>query len=189
MKEITIQVPDGKRAEWVDGVLTLVDAPQVDNRPVTERIKTFDDALRELGEEHDAVKTYRALMGESVYDDAKDILAYLKLRVITAALNDGWQPQFTEDETRWYVWYGISLRDNIEDLDDEDKSRVVGRSRYNGYAFGGLVCACADSASSSSYSANGSRLAFKTEALAEYAGKQFAELYGNYLLNGLQPIE
>ena len=40
MKEISIPVPDGKRAEWINGVLTLVDEQKVDNRPVTERIKT-----------------------------------------------------------------------------------------------------------------------------------------------------
>lgn len=40
-KEITIPVPDGKRAEWINGVLTLVDEPKEDNRPVTERIKTL----------------------------------------------------------------------------------------------------------------------------------------------------
>ena len=40
--EIKIDVPAGKKAEWVNGVLTLVDETPKDNRPVTERVKTFE---------------------------------------------------------------------------------------------------------------------------------------------------
>lgn len=41
MKTITIEIPDGKKAEWVNGVLTLVDdKPQDPN----EQIKSFEDA-------------------------------------------------------------------------------------------------------------------------------------------------
>lgn len=58
MKEITIQVPDGKNAERVNGVLTLADEEVKDSRTVTERIKTFKDACEELGEEHPLVKQY-----------------------------------------------------------------------------------------------------------------------------------
>ena len=40
MKEITIPVPDGKRAEWINGV--FVDKPkQVDKPSVMEHIKTL----------------------------------------------------------------------------------------------------------------------------------------------------
>ena len=57
MKKIEIEVPEGKKAEWVNGVLTLVD----DNPPnVMERIKTFEDAYNELGKGHPLVVTYRA---------------------------------------------------------------------------------------------------------------------------------
>lgn len=41
-KKIEIEIPEGKKAEWINGVLTLVDESQKDNRPVTERIKTFE---------------------------------------------------------------------------------------------------------------------------------------------------
>ena len=45
MKKIEIEIPDGKRAERVNGVLTLVDEKPED---VTDRIKTFEDAVKEL---------------------------------------------------------------------------------------------------------------------------------------------
>ena len=48
MKQIQLSVPDGKRVEWqeVDGktIAVLVDEEVKDDRPVTERIKTFEDA-------------------------------------------------------------------------------------------------------------------------------------------------
>ena len=45
-KTIQIQIPEGKVAEWqeIDGKTILVAVDEVDNRPVTERIKTFEYA-------------------------------------------------------------------------------------------------------------------------------------------------
>ena len=55
MKKIEIEIPEGKKAEWVDGVLTLVDEKPKD---ITERIKTFDDAVKALGDDHPLVLQY-----------------------------------------------------------------------------------------------------------------------------------
>lgn len=67
-------------------------------------------------------------------------------------------------------------------MSDEEKaeSRCVGRSNYNAFADGGLVYSYANDASSYSFAYSGSRLAFKSEELAEYAGKQFAELFADF---------
>lgn len=58
---------------------------------IMERIKTFDDAFKELGENHPLVKEYhkRHLFLEDDSDISSDLVAYLKLRIITAALNEG----------------------------------------------------------------------------------------------------
>lgn len=114
MKEITIHVPDGKRAEWINGILTLVDEQKVDNRPVTERVKTFEDACSELGETNVLVQAYRTAEF-NISGNLKDILeviAYLKLRIISAALNEGWEPKFTDDEYRWYPWFNLCTKEN-----------------------------------------------------------------------------
>ena len=58
---------------------------------IMERVKTFEDACDELGEDHQYVKAYREWMRIS-YAECKDITAYLKLRIICAALNEGWKP-------------------------------------------------------------------------------------------------
>lgn len=157
-----------------------------DNRPVTERIKTFEDALNALGEDNVLVrqfKLYEAQMnGEE--EDMNDLTAFIKLRIITAALNDGWKPTFAEDEVRYYPWFILYTESEYNDLDDEDKERccrVVGRSHYNANAYGGLVYAGASYASSNSGAGNGSRLAFRSRELALYAGKQFIETWCDFV--------
>lgn len=105
MKKIEIEIPDGKRAEWVNGVLTLVDDTPKD---ITERIKTFEDACAKLGDKHPLVTQYRLIAGGyEGEEETDDLIAYLKLRIIVAALNEGWKPKFTEDEQRWYPWFKL----------------------------------------------------------------------------------
>lgn len=174
--EIRIDVPAGKKAEWVNGVLTLVDETPKDNRPVTERVKTFEDAVRELGEEHPLVKEWH--LGDGL---SADLEAYLKLRIIVAALNEGWKPKFTTDEYRYFPWFVLYTEEEYNNLSDEDKSRVVRRSSYNSETGGGVACVGAYYDSSCADSNNGSRLAFKNSDLARYAGKQFIEIYADFV--------
>lgn len=149
--------------------------------PIQVRVQTFEDAVRELGDEHPAVRTYNSFKyGYSAKEP--DVMAYLKLRIITAALNEGWEPQFTEDERRWYCWYNLISKEDLDSMSEEEKKerRVVGRASNNAYAYGGLVYSGASYVSSYSFTYLGSRLAFKSEELAEYAGKQFIEIYADY---------
>jgi len=71
----------------------------------------------------------------------------------------------------------------------KEERRVVGRACGHASAYGGLVYAHAYSVSSYSYTVSGSRLAFKSEELAEYAGKQFAEIYADYCFIPETPAE
>lgn len=181
MKKVEIEIPDGKEAKWVNGVLTLVDVE--DTRPITERVKTFEDACAVLGEDHLYVQMFQDIYTKSEKAGANvnsDVVAYLKLRIITAALNEGWEPKFTTDEWRWYPWFRLLTKSDIEELSEEEKGRVVGRADSFANANGGLVYADASLVSTSSSTSRGSRLAFKSEELADYAGTQFAEIYANF---------
>lgn len=153
-------------------------------KDITNRIKTFEDACNELGSSHSLVLAYQNtnLRDEEVAKPNKDIIAYMKLRIIVAALNEGWKPQFIPGEYRWFPYFILYTKDEIDKMDEETKARVVYRSHYDASASGGVSCAY--SVHDSAYvSANiGSRLAFKTEELAEYAGKQFAEIYADFML-------
>lgn len=181
-KEITIPVPDGKRAEWINGVLTLVDEQKVDNRPVTERIKTFDDACNALGDEHPLVTQYRLTAAAYKGDPmTEDFIAYLKLRIIVAALNEGWEPKFEKGEYRYFPWFYLYTKEQYDELDDEVKGCCVLRSGNNTNSSSGLVSVSASNDASSSYSVSGSRLAFKTRELAAYAGRQFIEEWADFM--------
>lgn len=150
--------------------------------PATERVKTYEDAVNELGNDHPLVEAASSAEWRFTNSEDKDIIAYLKLRVIVAALNDGWKPQFVPGEQRWYPWYELISKEDYEAMSDDEKQerRCVGRSNSNVHAYGGLVYSDAFYASSYSYASYGSRLAFKSEELAKYAGKQFAELFADF---------
>ena len=170
-KKVKKQIPAGKKAALDEKL-----------QDVTERIKTFADACSELGSDHPFVKAYDGYMTQIHQPNMNDydLVSYLQLRIITAALNEGWEPQFTKGENRWYFWYGLITKEQYDKLSAEDKSRVVGRGGYYAYAYCGLVYAFANYASLSLYTNFGSRLAFKSEELAAYAGRQFAEIYADF---------
>lgn len=151
-------------------------------KDIKKRVKTFEDACEVLGEDHQYVKAYREWM-RIYYADCKDVTAYLKLRIIVAALNEGWKPKFDGDECRYYPWFYIYTKEGYEKLnkDEKKKCRVVGRSHDNAYAFGGVVCSSAHFSPSYSYSYHGSLIVFKTRELAEYCEKQFIDIWEDYL--------
>jgi hypothetical protein len=177
-KTIQIEVPADKKAEWqeVCGKTVLVMVDEKDNRPVTERIKTFEDACNELGEDHPMVSVYDALVtranGEQSLAEwmGKDVVAFLKLRIITEALNEGWHPKFTEDEYRYYPWFYIYTKEEYDNFSEEEKRRCVGRASVS-----------AVDASSYSITDYGVRLAFSNRDLAEYAGRQFIDIWADFV--------
>lgn len=184
-KVIQIEVPTGKKAEWVDGVLKLVDCEQEeqkDNRPITERVKTFEDACQILGIDAEAIQE----QWESAGLDMIDEIAYQKLRIITAALNEGWEPDFTKpDEYRYYPYLCLWTKEELEQKTDEWKDeRNLQLWRGGGSSFLGATCGLAFANSNSAWSnacaSISARLAHKTEELAIYSGKQFTELWANY---------
>lgn len=181
-KQITIPVPDGKRAEWINGVLTLVDEQKVDNRPVTERIKTFDDACNALGDEHPLVTQYRLTAAAYKGDPmTEDFIAYLKLRIIVAALNEGWKPKFEKGEYRYFPCFYLYTKEQYDELDDEEKGRCVLRSGNSSVSYNGFVYCGANYDASFSNTYSGSRLSFRTRELAAYAGRQFTEEWTDFV--------
>lgn len=150
---------------------------------VRERIKTFEEALDELElRSADGDEYAESLCDDwhNITTDSKDLIAFLKLRIITEALNEGWRPQFVKDERRWYPYFRLYTKEEIEKMDDEIKARVVARSSSSAVAFGGVSYAHANNDSAVVNASCGSRLAFKTAELAEYAGKQFIEIYADF---------
>lgn len=172
-KKLEIEIPEGKTAVWRNGILTLIDEPEKD---VRKRIKTFEDACHEIGIDAEAWNRDKISLGLE-----PDVLAFLKLRIIVKALNEGWEPQFTEDECRYYPWLILYTGEEYNKLDEEEKSRVVYRSYSYANAFGGVSCASAGNVSSFAYAYIGVRLAFKTSELAAYCGRQFLDIWADFV--------
>ncbi|MGE9312847.1 hypothetical protein ACLOAU_14460 [Niabella sp. CJ426] len=117
---------------------------------VTDRIKTFEDACKELGID----KIQMELIGLDS-GDSESVESYIKLIIIAKALNEGWMPDWSDsNQYKYFPWF-------------EHKS-----------GFGLSYDGCDYWHASTSV---GSRLCFKSSELAEYAGKQFGDIYNNYL--------
>lgn len=172
-KKLEIEIPEGKTAVWRNGILTLIDEPEKD---VRKRIKTFEDACHEIGIDAEAWNRDKISLGLE-----PDVLAFLKLRIIVKALNEGWEPRFTEDECRYYPWFILYTGEEYNKLDEEEKSRVVYRSSYYAYALGGVLYANASYDSSFASASIGVRLAFKTSELAAYCGRQFLDIWADFV--------
>lgn len=139
---------------------------------ITERIKTFDDAVAYLGEDCKLVQEYRAT--SIGLKDNKDIVAYTKLRIIAAALNEepeGWRPTYPDNnghggDYRWAPYF---------------RAVFVGGSAVIG-ACAGLASANPSSACSAAAAFYGSRLCYKSEELAQYSGQQFTDIWTELIM-------
>lgn len=164
-------------------------AQKADKRPVTERIKTFEDACRELGEEHPLIQAYRQILEIATCEDymketfGVDMVAYLKLRIICAALNEGWEPKFTEDEWRYYPWFYLYTQQELDDMDDDEKQErhMIDTGDYE-TEYCGFGYAHSSNVPSYSYADFGSRLCLKNSELATYCGKQFISIWADFNL-------
>ena len=120
---------------------------------IMDRIKTYEDACKELGREPYDEKQLEKL------GLTKNDIAYQKIVVIVEALNEGWKPDVCDSNVeRWYPWFKPLGSPSSFAFDDSNCDY--------GYALAG----------------SGSRLALKSEQLADYCGKKFLELWKEMLL-------
>lgn len=165
---------------------TYKDEPKEDNRPVTERIKTFDDACQELNMKALSGDETAAFLLADYESNADNInnpqtLAYMRLAIIVYALNEGWEPKFEKDEHRYYPWFYLYTKEQYDELDEEEKGCCVLRSGGSTNSYYGFVNVNAYYVASYSYSSSGSRLIFRTRELAAYAGRQFTEEWADFV--------
>src|SRR5437762_3029960 len=114
------------------------------------KIKTFEAACKKLG-----IDPKKAIPVLPDHPHNKALIALAKLLIIIEVVNDGWKPDWNnDDEYKYYPWFDM----------EKTKTNPSGfsLSRVN-YDF--------------TNSDVGSRLCFKTRELAEYTVKQFIGLY------------
>ena len=164
-------------------------AQKADNRPVTERIKTFEDACIELGADHPLVLAYKELIYLSVKKNVSlktyglDMIAYMKLRIICAALNEGWIPQFIAREHRYFPMFWLFSEQLIQDTDENEKiaRHLIPACDYRtGYA--GFASAFTGEFTIPENARAGAFLCLKSEALATYCANQFIDIWADFCL-------
>lgn len=151
--------------------------------PITDKIKTFGDACRELGEDNCLVEEFKDVLGISCV--TADLIAYLKLRIICAALNEDWKPNFCAGEYRYAPYFCLYTKEELNQKTKKWKNEnnavlFSGNASYGAYA--GLVYASSYYAPSPTGATVGSLLCLKSRELAEYCGRQFADIWADYLL-------
>ena len=192
MKELKLDVPQEKAQEFAKEMIALAEKYDVKVKgidtllPITERVKTYEDACHVLGFE--PVDFYK-LRYSSPIDGSrcfleKDEVAYIKLKTIAAALNEGWEPQFTTDEYRWYPWFTLWTEEELKGKSEQwKKDRALwlfgGPSSFGAYC--GLAAASSYAAWSISSASLSARLAVKSKELAVYFGKQFISIWADYV--------
>lgn len=124
---------------------------------ITDRVKTYADACAVLG-----IKETLPDVGGLRPKDRPSVTAYYKLIVIAQALNEGWEPDWTnENQEKWFPWFYF----------DREKNKTAG-----------FADALTSDAPTITHAYIGSRLCFKTEALCAYAARQFEPLYEAWIL-------
>ena len=124
---------------------------RVFQKDITERVKSIEDAIRELGNNDVEVIQLNRMKSIGLQNH---IIGNQELIVIAKALNEGWQPDWQNDnEYKYFPWF------------DMDNSSSAGRFSFDGA--GGQY----------SHSNVGSRLCFKSRELSNYAGNQFEDIY------------
>lgn len=158
----SLQEADEAAREYIDARenLTIFDMAvmSIEVNVSCETVKTYEDACEVLGVEP---------MDEQAMAAAgfrPDEIARRKLETITAALNDGWKPDWNNtSQAKWVPWFYIEP------------------NQEEGATSAGLAAASYRvPASTSAYF--GSRLCFKDARVARYAAQQFTELYALILV-------
>ena len=113
----------------------------------------------------------------------KHIMALMKLEVISRALwGRDWEPKPDPNgrETFWWPWFALYTQAEIDNMSDEDKGALLAGLANSG-AHAGFGLLNTTFRSSLAHATLGFSLCQQTEEKAEYFGKQFKELWADYL--------
>lgn len=125
----------------------------------------------------------------------KHIIALMKLEIISRAL---WgksfepEPDAEGNKIYWYPWFALYTKDEVDRMSDEERKSLCG-ALFGGIANYGARAGfgCLNAFHRSSYSSAdvGFRLCQETEEKAAYFGRQFIELWAEYLAYGFKVTE
>ena len=137
----------------------------------TRRIKTFEQACHKLGDSHYLVSQYKSIQQKDTKLDA-----FMKLCIITDALNEGWTPNFTEYEHRYYPFFRLFSRYEVEYMKEDRKKDLLAFGKNS--MFFDMMAISTNNLTVDICPL----LTLKDRDLAEYCGEQFKDIWFDYLI-------
>ncbi len=139
---------------------------------IKKRVYSYESAVADLKEQE---ADFTGL--------TSDEIAYRKLKTIAKALNEGRRPDLDKGEWFYFPVFYIYTKAEIEamskkEIKERGITRLGGSATYG--AIAGWRSAPTSARFSYAYASYGFRLCVKDSELAEYFGKQFIELWGDY---------
>lgn len=139
---------------------------------IKDKVKTFMDAVEILGRNNQTVKNYYDMEYKKCN---KDTIAFTKLKIITEALNEGWKPKYDIMEGGYYTSFDIISEYEYERLKENEKKESMVFNRPDDKVIFALV------SSKLSVSCESYKLSLRSRDLAEYCGKQFMDIWIDYI--------
>ena len=137
------------------------------------KVETFMDAVEILGINNQTVKDYYDIANKTC---AKDILAFAKLKVIAAALNEGWKHKYDIFDGSYYTSFDVITEEEYERLKENEKKKCLVFSLPDKEIIFAIV------SSKLSIACEAFKISLKSRELAEYFGQQFIDIWKDYLL-------
>lgn len=155
-------------------------SPQLEDKikvssSITERVKTFEDACHEVGiNPTQYMSKYK--------DETADVIAYMKLKVICKALNEGWSPAFIEGENYFQPSFSLFTEEELSEGIDNGFIKMFDTigipnsvGDYNVFVFTDSIRFTSNGLTSNFLNS----LCLKNRELADYCGRQFINLWSD----------
>ena len=147
-------------------------------------IRSYEDACEALGVEaiFNEPNPTMNLYGVE-YEVPPHIIALMKLETISRALwGRTWKPEPDADGSKQFYFpvFALYTKSEIDNMDEDERWGLLSACANSG-AIEGIGCLDTGSRSSYAHAAGGFRLFQETSEKAEYFGKQFLELWAEYL--------
>lgn len=150
LQKTTAQKLYPEAPSWFQEILKQTFGEEIFKKTDFQDIKTFDDACRYCDTTEEEFNEYWTTSRVS-----NDTIAYEKCKMITRAINQGWEPDWdNRDQKKWWPWFKLSSGFGFG---------------YSYYLYG------------SSGTSVGSRLCFESREKSDYAAKQFLDIYEQFI--------
>ncbi len=183
---------DVAKTEEMKNVLKALFCKDEEGKPNLDdytTIKTYEDACEALGEEPLPYEPNPIMTLYGVdYEVPPHIIALMKLETISRALwGKDWMPEPDASGSKlfYYPVFALYTKSEIDNMDEDERGGLLSATANHG-ASAGFGCLSPSNRSSLASAAHGFRLCQEDSEKAKYFGKQFLELWAEYLKFGFE---